>query len=217
MKQTVDFSKNNIISGFLLFALLLAICVTGSIYLTTTSGYFLVSRLIFWCALGLMILYCIKIEHQPLLLWPEKANGFNHASISIFVILLFVVTGSTLINSIARMFHLQTGSAVVSRLIAYSPLMKLFIVLTAAYTEEMLFRGYLMPRLQLFFKGSWPPVVLSALIFGLAHFRYATFVNIAGPIFIGFVFAVYYQKYRNIRVLIICHFIIDFIGLFLMK
>lgn len=217
MEQLVNSSKGVIVRSLALFAVLIVICVAGTIYLPVTTGYFLVSRLLFWFALGIIFLYCIKIERQPLLLWPEKVHGFKHACISIFVILLLVVAGSTCLRLIADVFHWQTESAIVSRLIAYDSPIKLFIVVTAAYTEEILFRGYLMPRMQLFFKGTWMPVVLSALIFGLAHFRYATFVNIAGPVFIGFVFAAYYQRYRNIRVLIICHFIIDFIGLFLLR
>lgn len=208
MTQFVN-PSNKIACSLALFALLIAICVAGSIYLSATTGYFLVSRLLFWTALGLIFLYCIKTEHQPLLLWPEKAQGFKKACISIFLILLLIVAGSAALRVIAHVFHWQAESAVVSRLIGYGAPLRLFIVVTAAYTEEMLFRGYLMPRLQLFFKGNWLPVILSSLIFGLAHFRYATFVNIAGPVFIGLVFAAYYQKYRNIKVLIICHFIID--------
>lgn len=199
------------------FALLMMICVLGSLYLPATTGYFLVSRLLFWAALGLMFFCCIKTEHQPLLLWPEEIQSLKKASISILLILLLTVVGSAALRMIAHVLHWKTESAVISRLIGYSVPLKLFIVVTAAYTEEMLFRGYLMPRLQLFLKGNWVPVILSSLIFGLAHFRYGTFVNVAGPVFIGLVFAAYYQKYKNIKVLIICHFIIDFIGLFLSR
>lgn len=215
MTRLVNTPKNKIVGSLALFALLIAICVAVSIYLPVTAGYFMVSRLLFWAALGCLFLYCIKIEHQSLLLWPEKAQGFRKASISIFLILVVIIAGSAALRVIPHVFHWQAESAAVSRLIGYGAPLKLFIVFTAAYTEEMLFRGYLMPRLQLFIKGNWLPVILSSLIFGLAHLRYATFINIAGPVFIGLVFAAYYQKYRNLKVLIICHFIIDFIGLFL--
>jgi membrane protease YdiL (CAAX protease family) len=217
MVQGVNLSKNIVAGSLALSALLIVICVAASTYLPATTSYFLVTRLLFWVAVGLIFLYCRKLEHQPMLLWPEKEQGFKKASIAIVLILLLIVASSVTLRVIAQVFHWQVKSAVVSRLMGYSAPLKLLTVVTAAYTEEMLFRGFLMPRLQLFFKGSWIPVILSGLIFGLAHFHYSTFLNIAGPVLIGLVFAAYYQKYRNLKVLIICHFIIDFIGLFLSR
>jgi membrane protease YdiL (CAAX protease family) len=216
--------KNSISYGLLLSAVLVAVCVAGSAYLpgmqsskVSPATFFFLSRLLFWATLAIVYFYCIKIESQPLLLWKNQKQGLKHVCISIFIILISVLAGSTILRLIAHVFKWGADSAAVARLIAYGAPLKLFIVITAAVTEELLFRGYLMPRLQLYFKNAWATIVVSALVFGLAHFHYATFVNIAGPVLIGFIFAWYYQKYRNITVLIICHFVIDFIGLFLLR
>jgi uncharacterized protein len=90
-------------------------------------------------------------------------------------------------------------------------------VITAAVCEELIFRGYLMPRLQLYFKSKWFPIIISALIFGAGHAAYGTIINTAVPLFIGLLFGWYYQQYRNIKVLILCHFLIDFISLVVMN
>jgi membrane protease YdiL (CAAX protease family) len=95
--------------------------------------------------------------------------------------------------------------------------LKLFTVATASIAEELIFRGYLMSRLQLYFKNTWAPVVISGVIFGLDHAAYGTLSNVLGPLFIGLLFGWRYQKYRNLKILIICHFAIDFIALFLVK
>ena len=92
----------------------------------------------------------------------------------------------------------------------------IFTSLTAGVTEELLFRAYLIPRLQLFFKKPYMSAILSSVIFGLLHFGFGTAINVLGPIVIGIIFSFHYLKYRNIKILIICHFIWDCLILFLM-
>ena len=91
--------------------------------------------------------------------------------------------------------------------------LKFFIAFTAGVVEEFIFRGYLLPRLQLFFSSKHWPIVIGAILFGLAHFRYGTIMNVAGPIILGLIVGYHYQKYRNIKVLIITHFLYDFVVL----
>ncbi|REC50890.1 hypothetical protein DRF62_18090, partial [Chryseobacterium piscium] len=58
---------------------------------------------------------------------------------------------------------------------------------------------------------------VSALLFGIFHSAYGTIGRAVVPIFIGTVFALFYKKYSNIKILIICHFLIDFISMMLMN
>ena len=85
----------------------------------------------------------------------------------------------------------------------------LFGVFTAGVAEELVFRGYVLTRLQVLFKNSYLPVIISSVIFGLIHFGYGTIQNILVPMFIGAVFAVYYNRYKNILIVIIAHFLYD--------
>ena len=89
----------------------------------------------------------------------------------------------------------------------------IFTCLTAGITEELVFRGYLMPRLQLFFKNNYASIVISSLLFGLMHVGYGTIFQVVGSMMIGLVFAIHYQKFRNIKILIFCHFFWDFMSL----
>jgi hypothetical protein len=90
-------------------------------------------------------------------------------------------------------------------------ILMLFTCLTAAFTEELMFRGYLLPRLQVLFGKPWIAIIVSSLLFGLAHAGYLNFNSVFLPFLLGIAFAVYYYKYRNIAVLIVAHFLIDFI------
>jgi membrane protease YdiL (CAAX protease family) len=85
----------------------------------------------------------------------------------------------------------------------------LFTCLTAGITEELIFRGFLMPRLELLLKNRNLAIALSSILFGALHFGYGTLLQVIGPICIGFALAIHYYKYRNIKIVIICHFVWD--------
>jgi membrane protease YdiL (CAAX protease family) len=86
----------------------------------------------------------------------------------------------------------------------------LFCAITAGITEELICRVYLVPRLALLFKNNYMPVIVSAAIFSALHYRYFSLRETIFTFLIGVVFAAHYQKYRNIHVLILVHFMIDF-------
>ncbi len=106
------------------------------------------------------------------------------------------------------------GIAIILR--ANMPLL-IFTALTAGVVEELIMRGYIQPRLEIIFKNPYAAIIVSSLLFGLLHYKYGTIANVIGPVFIGFVFAIYYWKFRNIKVIIICHFLWDVASLLLIK
>jgi membrane protease YdiL (CAAX protease family) len=60
-------------------------------------------------------------------------------------------------------------------------------------------------------------ILVSAILFGILHSTYGTIGQVVIPFFIGVVFAVFYKFYSNIKILIICHFMIDFVSLMAMN
>jgi membrane protease YdiL (CAAX protease family) len=91
-----------------------------------------------------------------------------------------------------------------------------FTPLTAGIVEELIFRGYLQPRMEIFLKKPYLAIIVSSLLFGLLHYKYGTLFNMVGPFFIGAVFAYHYWKFRNIGMLIICHFLWDLIAIMIL-
>lgn len=183
----------------------------------TPSSLIFISRILFWLYVLAVWLFAVKVEKNPLLLWPENKIKLLTAVVSVLLILLIVIVGSGIFSALIKYIGLHQESSALKSLYSSSIPLKLFVVVTAAITEELIFRGYLIPRLQLFFKGKWLPVVISALIFGLAHLSYGTWINLLVPVLVGLVFGWYYQKYCNIKILMICHFIIDLSALLLLK
>lgn len=180
------------------------------------EGLFFISRIFFWICLLAMYVYAVKVEKQPFLLWTEKKYSFGYYLVSVIAVLLILLAGMLILSGIELSLGLLKKSAKLNGMLSIlrqNPWMVVFTCLTAGVTEELVFRGYLIPRLQLFSKSHYPPLIISSILFGAAHIGYGNIAQVLGPIFIGFIFALYYQKYRNIKVLIICHFLWDYFTL----
>jgi membrane protease YdiL (CAAX protease family) len=93
----------------------------------------------------------------------------------------------------------------------------IFTCLTAGVIEELLMRAYIQPRVEKIYNSPVLGVIISALLFAILHSTYGTIGQVVVPFFIGIVFAIFYKLYSNINILIICHFMFDFISLMLMN
>ena len=178
---------------------------------------FWIGRVAIWICLLLVLLYANQIENQKFLLWNENQLSVFEYVKSFFKIIASMIIGALLIR---LLLYLLGGNIeenpklkeIVAVLKTNYPLL-IFTCLTAGITEELVFRGYLMPRLQLFFKNNYASIVISSLLFGLMHIGYGTIFQILEPMMIGLVFAIHYQKFRNIKILIFCHFFWDLMSL----
>ena len=181
------------------------------------EAYF-ISRISYWICLSLLWLYCVIAEKQKLLLWSEKKYSLKFFASSIFLIFLVLLGGNILIALMVSLFHLSKTSESLSeiiRILSGNMFLLLLTVITAGVVEELIFRGYLLPRFAIIFKSRFWAIGVSSLIFGLMHYKYGTLFNVVGPVFIGVVFAWYYWKYRNIKVVIIAHILWDVMAIYI--
>lgn len=157
---------------------------------------------------------CCKSGKQRFLLWAKKRYSALFYIISIVLILLSIIIVIGVLSKIEAYYGLSNSDKLKAmlQLLWKNKALLLFTTLTAGIMEELLFRGYLMPRLQLFLKNIWHTLIISSLLFGLAHDSYGSWTQMINPFIIGLIFAFHYQKYRNIKVLILCHFLLDFIS-----
>ena len=178
---------------------------------------FWLGRVSIWVCLLLVYLYIKLIEKQKFLLWTENYLSIPDSIKSFFKIIGTIFLGALIIGLTLKVFGLKPDES--SKMVEIVKIMKhnlpllLFTCLTAGVTEEFIFRGYLMPRLQLFFNNNYASIVISSMLFGIMHVGYGTVFQVLGPIFIGVVFAVHYQKFRNLKIIMFCHFFWDFMQL----
>jgi membrane protease YdiL (CAAX protease family) len=177
----------------------------------------LASRLILWFFLGLIFLYATQIERQPFVLWKTPRQSFGFKVLSVILIFAVLIVGQLLIALILKLMGVPNPSSkrLEQMIIVFkrNHFLLFFTAFTAGITEELIFRAYLIPRLQLLFKNNYLPVIISSVLFGLMHISYGTLMQVLGPIYIGLIFGIYYAKYRDIKMLIYCHFMWDFFAL----
>ncbi|WPO79133.1 type II CAAX endopeptidase family protein [Flavobacterium sp. KACC 22761] len=173
---------------------------------------FYISRFAIWISLLLLFLYSEKIEKQPFLLWPETEYSIVAFAKAIFITFVKLFIAVYITSVLIMLFKITGESAVLQKALALfkkNYFLLFFTCVTAGITEELIFRGYLLPRLELLFKNKILAIVVSSILFGFLHIGYGTLLNVIGPTVIGLVFAIQYEKYRNIKILIFCHFLWD--------
>lgn len=92
-------------------------------------------------------------------------------------------------------------------------LLALGLAVVTGIAEELLFRGYVITRLERLHLGAWPTIVLSALIFGLVHWPgYGLLPALSKAVWFGIPTGFYFWHRRNLGPLIAAHVLIDFLG-----
>lgn len=87
------------------------------------------------------------------------------------------------------------------------PFVPLLAVLIAPFTEELFFRGLLVPKVG---------VIPAAVIFGAFHFTYGSNVEIIGAMIVGIIFGYLYKGSGSLVPPIAVHFCYNLISIFVM-
>jgi uncharacterized protein len=184
----------------------------------TNATVLLTSRILFWVPLLLIFVYARKVEMQKLLIWGERKYKFWEYLVSVIAIFFALFIGLLIIGLILLLLGFQKESErFIQMLVIFRENQWLIFLtaVTAGVVEELTFRGYLLPRMIILFKNPALAIILSSVLFGLLHFGYGTLLQVVGPFFIGLIFAIYYYKFRNIKVLIFCHILWDVMAIYL--
>lgn len=189
-------------------------------YKALTADLFFYDRLSLWLVLFVVLIYNFFIENRSFFVWEEKKYSslfYLGAIISLYVICVF---GGAFLNAIIIFLTQEKPSErllELKKLFSNNYFLIIFTCLTAGIVEELLMRVYIQPRIEKIYNSPMMGVIGSAILFGILHSTYGTIGQVVVPFFIGIVFALFYKKYSNIKILIICHFLIDFISMMIMN
>ncbi|MET3538904.1 CPBP family intramembrane glutamic endopeptidase [Chryseobacterium limigenitum] len=187
---------------------------------TMTASLFLNSRIVIWVVLLLIFLYSKLIEKSPITIWKDKKYPMSFYIGAVVCLYFICAIGGALLNGL---IFLITHEKMSDKLIQLQSIFKnnyfliIFTCLTAGVVEEILMRGYIQPRIEKIYNSPVVGIIISAILFGILHSTYGTIGQVVGPLFIGVVFAVFYKLYSNIKIIIICHFLFDFVSLMIMN
>lgn len=174
-----------------------------------------ISPFVIWTELVLTYLYARNIEKQNFLLWSEKRYKLSFYILSVIGLYGLCILASLIAEILPKLGwhdHLELLKTL-KQLMRKNPLLLIFTCLTAGITEELIFRAYTISRLSAIFKSKVVPVVISAAMFCVMHLSYGSIRETVFTLLFGLIFGFYYQRYRNIKVLMIVHFVIDFLSL----
>ena len=178
----------------------------------TGGSIFFYSRLYCWLSLILIYLYSSKVERRNFLIWTEKKYSLKYYLKSIILTFTLVIATLFFIGIIIKPYNIiqiNNRTEEIFQIFRINKPLVIFTSLTAAITEELIYRGYLMTRLKLLLKNNYIPILLSSFFFGIAHLGSESITRIIIVFIIGLILALHYQYYRNIKILIIVHFLWD--------
>jgi membrane protease YdiL (CAAX protease family) len=206
------------LAAVMLYAFPLIYLIAGTKAFTPLNFFY--TRIALWTVLLLIFLYNFFIEKNNFLMWKEKkypALFYIKAVIAMYLICAF---GSAFLNLIIQ---LLTQEGMSRKLVQIASVFRnnysliILTCFTAGAVEELLMRGYIQPRIEKIYNNQYLGIFVSAALFGILHSTYGTIGQVIIPFFIGTVFALFYKKYSNIKILIICHFMYDFVSMMIMN
>jgi membrane protease YdiL (CAAX protease family) len=190
-------------------------------HLPQINGWLLFqSRILIWGVLSLLYLYATRVEKKPFLAWKDKKYKLVFYICSVFILIVTIIVMALLLKML--LVSLGYRQEFSRKLHDYAELFKtnttllIFTALTAGVTEELIFRGYIQTRLEKAFNNPIAGIVVSAILFSSLHASYGTLTQLLNPLLIGLLFSLYYWRYRNIKVLIVSHFLFDILSLLAM-
>lgn len=173
-------------------------------------------RLLSWAGVTAIIpLLVTRVEQLPLASIGLQPPGWRtlFSGLALFVV-AFLVAGMTA-RGLMPALGLTSDTGRIAAIAALPLLLQLGMFATAAVTEELVFRGFLMSRLL-----PLSPVVAvaaSVILFTLPHaltWRPAQLVFVAP---LGLVFALFFAWRRDLPACILAHFLVDTAGFMMMR
>lgn len=179
-----------------------------------TTWSLILSQTATWSTLGIVALYARKVEKQPFLLWKDKKYVWWQIILFALIIILVSALVPTIVNSIIS--HLghsakTANSTLINNALEQNILLLISTCITAGIAEELLFRGYLLSRLNYLLNRPTLSIIIAALIFSSFHLGWGSLQELVSSFWIGLVFGFFYWKYRNLKLLITIHFLWDLI------
>lgn len=202
--------------GGILLALLFPFAMVYAIapWHLNLASRLMINPCVFWGEVLLLAGYARLVERRPLLIW--KNREFDILFFAGWVVLLYLICyGANIIAAIPRLFGVHENRDLINRVSAAFKNHAVLLVVTAftaGFTEEIIFRGYILTRLSLMCKHKYVPLFISAAIFAAVHLNYKSVSEVIFTFLIGLTLGYYYLKYRDIRVIIAVHFLIDLVG-----
>lgn len=212
-------NKTAIIIGIVIAAAFpsVAMALFSGIHLAPTASLFY-SRFVFWGEVLFLWWYAKQYENQSLIIWKEKESGTRFIIEWVFLLFLLAMAANILsvITKLLGFHENYPLMRAIAKFLADKPFLVIFVSATAGFCEEVIFRGYILTRLSLLFRNQYVPVVISGVLFSAMHYKYHSVREFLFTFLFAMITGLHYNRYRNIKPLIIVHFLVDWVALSLL-
>jgi uncharacterized protein len=175
----------------------------------------LAPRFFVWVLAALCVVLAATIS-------PGGIASLGVHAVSIETLVLGVVTAAGTLVSLAAIGFIQRAMgqstsdiAMFARVTALAPLHRLFLVVTAGVTEEILYRGYAVGLGQDLFGSIWVAALLSLFVFTLAHLNWRA-SHLISVVVAGGAVTVLFVLSRDLIACILAHTLVDGVAVALM-
>ncbi len=165
---------------------------------------------VFWGLAFVMLFFTQTVENQPLATigWKPLSWKSGLAAVGLGVLLSLLVPVLTLL--VSKVFPSSNSGSVTQVASNYSWWILLLSVITAGVTEEILFRGYPLERLQEITGNKWISGLISMVFFVAVHATGWNLAHIVGVVIpLGIILTGLYFWQRNLLFVMIVHVVID--------
>lgn len=201
----------------ILVGLLLALGVVSLPFSTwdrefASVGHLIGNEAIWWIYIAAMLLYVRKVERRPLSSIGFRAPGIGNTLIGVVAGVAVLAVLGAMYFLVLPALHLNDSVAATANggaLLATPFWWRLVSTVRAAVSEEVLFRGYAMERIEELTGSRVVATALSLAVFTLDHVTYWGWSHELVVATGGLAFSLLYLWRRNLWVNIIAHFIVD--------
>jgi membrane protease YdiL (CAAX protease family) len=165
-------------------------------------------ELVIWAWVAGILLYVVRVERRPLSSIGFRAPGLKDGIIAVLAGILILASLALILLVVFPALHWSESSQDAS-ILSLPYWLNVLIVVRAAVSEEILFRGYPMERLEELTGSRTVAGVVTCTIFTLDHISFWGWHHIFIAGLAGAVLTLLYLWRRNIWVNVIAHFIVD--------
>ena len=156
-----------------------------------------------WIVALALVLTVVLWERRPL-----ASIGLRTPTVGDFVPALLALVGFYLVGHLGNWLGSLPNPLMGAITYALPLAVRLFAV-SGVVCEEIMFRGYLIERLENLTRSTWVAAILSSLLFGLSHAAGRGFGYVPIVAAVGGVYAALYVWRRNLPTCMVVHFATD--------
>jgi len=173
--------------------------------------HMVINEILYWGLVVATLLYVVRVEQQPLSTLALRRPGLRELPIAVLAAIVVVAGLAALSNFVFPLLHLET-SPTIEQVKAAPSWWLVLSSIRAGASEEILFRGYPIPRLQTWTGSRAISLLLPLAMFSLAHVGPWNWAHALFAVFGGAVFTALYVWRQNLWTNMLTHSLVDLVA-----